>query len=707
MAIAQRVFVNTPNAFYELNGGAGNCSNILLTNECAATYGNSTFSMAVYKDTIYYLSGGVLRSFQIGMPGTCKTYLNVGNYTSMTVDPNGILYFASNVLVRYDPYLNQLTNLGAMPFSSAGDLVFFNGKMLMAGIPAAIYEVNIANPGASTLYMNTDGIGFFGLVSFPVICGNSRYFGLAPSGGSTVMYELDLLNKTVIGNTCSMPGLNIYDAGSTTESGVNAGITISSLQVTQPCPPVLTGSVSIQGFLAGFTTTYTLDNTIVNSTGIFSNVPTGPHTIRLEAGTCITDTVINIAAGLNPVINIQKTDPDNCDGNNGTVTLSASTGHLPITYTQVASGMQQQNGTFGNLQPGTWQFNVKDAAGCSKDTFVTLVLQPAAFVQRADFDDARCGNNTGFIKLVMAGGDTTGVQTSLAGAAFLPKVSYYNLAPGVYNIKAKRGAFCFYDTTILISNITDPKPSLSTQVQPQVCFVNNGSISITATAPAASFQYQLNGGAFSSNNSFANLAPGNYLAGIRNQYGCFWDTTLVVLPYTKAPVFTTVAAANPDCSEPSGGTIRASVTGVENPYRIAVNGNFYANGQLISGLTEGMYNIKVLNRGDCVVDSSTAILSIQYEARCNNVFIPSAFTPNGDGRNDFFRPVYSSFIRDMRFQVYNRYGQRVYLGNGYGVQWDGTFKGVKQAAGSYIYFITYADYFGVPKTMKGSFLMIR
>jgi hypothetical protein len=306
-ASAQRVFVNTPNAFYELNGGAGSCGNVLLTNECAAAYGNSTFSMAVYKDTIYYLAGGILRSFQIGVPGTCKTYTNIGSYTSMTVDPNGILYFASNVLVSYNPYSNQLSNLGTLPFSSAGDLVFFNGKLLMAGIPAAIYEINIANPAASTLYMNTNGLGFFGLISFPVPCGNSRYFGLVPTGiipggGGTNMYEIDLVNKTVLGSVCSMAGLNVYDAGSTTEGGINAGITVTSLQVTQPCPPALTGSINIQGTLAGFTTTYTLDNTVINTTGVFNNVPTGSHTIRMEAGTCITDTVINIAAGLNPII---------------------------------------------------------------------------------------------------------------------------------------------------------------------------------------------------------------------------------------------------------------------------------------------------------------------------------------------------------------------------------------------------------------------
>lgn len=707
-ASAQRVFVNVPNGFYELTGGAGNCTWVPLNNECVPTTSTGTYSMAVYKDTIYYLNGTQLYSFKIGASGSCQSYGTIGTFTSMTVDPNGILYFASSFLWRYDPYNNQLTNLGNMPFSSAGDLIFFNGKLLLAGNPPGIYEINIANPGASTLYMDTNGLGFFGLVSYPVPCGNSRYFGLVPiTSGGTRMYELDLVSKTVLGNTCNLAGLNVYDAGSTTEGGISAGITITSLQVTQPCPPTLTGNINIQAIRDGFTVNYTLNGSTTNTTGIFNNLPIGQYNLHLEANGCALDTVINITPGLNPVIGVQQTNPNNCDGNNGSVTLTASTGHLPITYTMLNNGQQQANGAFNNLVPGIYQFNIKDAAGCSKDTTITLVQQPPLFVQSVQLDGVHCGSNTGFIKLNLAGGDTSGVTTSLSGAAFLPQVSYYNLGPGIYNIQAKRGTGCFFDTTVIIANIIDPKPQLTATVNPQVCYLNNGSINITAAANGYTFGYQLNGGGFGSNGNFSNLAPGSYLIGIRNQYGCTWDTTLVIKPYPKVPVSATAATINPDCEKIFNGSITVTATGAVGPYSLSLNNRPYTNGQPITGLTEGSYTITINDKDGCVVDSITEQLTIKLEPRCLTVYVPSAFTPNGDGRNDVFRPANAFFTQNMRLQVFNRYGQMIYNGTGPNAKWDGTYKGANQTAGAYVYWLTYTDYLGAAKRVKGNFILIR
>jgi gliding motility-associated-like protein len=709
-ATAQRVFVNNPNGFYELTGGPGNCTYVPINNPCTALTTTGTYSMAVYKDTIYYLNGPYLYSFKIDVPGSCTFYRDLGgSFTSMTVDQNGILYFANSFLYRYNPYTNQLANLGNMPFSSAGDLIFFNGKLLMAGNPPGIYEINIANPAASTLYMGVNGLQLFGLVSYPVPCGNSRYFGLAPMGGlnNTMMYELDLVNKVVLGNNCNVMGISVYDAGSTTESGLNAGITVTSLQVTHPCPPSNIGSVNISAVADTFTVSYTLNNTVTNTTGLFPNLPVGQHTIRIQASGCTLDTVVQISAGLSPVVGIQAVQPNNCDGNNGSLTLSASSGHQPVTYTMLNNGQQNTTGSFSNLVPGTYQFRINDAQGCSRDTFALLVQQPPVLVQSINVVAARCGNNAGAIRLNIVGGDTTGVTSSLSGAAYLPRVSYTNLAPGVYNIRARKGTLCFFDTTVTILNINDPKPLLNVQVGDQSCYGNNGSITVAAAANGYTFEYRLNTGSYSNNGSFGSLAPGSYTLGIRNQFGCAWDTAITIRAYPKFPVSATVAATDPDCENPFDGSIRVTVNGVEGPYSLLLRGNTYANGNLITGLTEGNYNLVVVNKDGCAVDSVLQTLRIIFQPRCVTVFIPSAFTPNGDGRNDLFRPSQTFFTSNMRLQVFNRYGQTVYSGTGPNVQWDGSFKGKPQPAGAYVYWLTYTDFNGVDKKLKGSVLLVR
>jgi gliding motility-associated-like protein len=64
----------------------------------------------------------------------------------------------------------------------------------------------------------------------------------------------------------------------------------------------------------------------------------------------------------------------------------------------------------------------------------------------------------------------------------------------------------------------------------------------------------------------------------------------------------------------------------------------------------------------------------------NNCFIAvaSAFTPNGDGLNDYLYPINAHKARNLAFKVFNRYGQLVFETQDFTKKWDGTFKGVKQ-----------------------------
>lgn len=64
-----------------------------------------------------------------------------------------------------------------------------------------------------------------------------------------------------------------------------------------------------------------------------------------------------------------------------------------------------------------------------------------------------------------------------------------------------------------------------------------------------------------------------------------------------------------------------------------------------------------------------------------NIFVPTAFTPNSDGRNDHWRIPFLDPFLGSTVSVFNRYGQLVYRADGVAVDWDGTFKGVAQPPG--------------------------
>jgi gliding motility-associated-like protein len=88
-------------------------------------------------------------------------------------------------------------------------------------------------------------------------------------------------------------------------------------------------------------------------------------------------------------------------------------------------------------------------------------------------------------------------------------------------------------------------------------------------------------------------------------------------------------------------------------------------------------------------------------------FVPSAFTPNGDGKNDVFRIVKLRFQKLVDFRIYNRWGEAVFQTANPEQAWDGTWKGVPQDMGTYMYEIIVALPNGLNKVYKGNVLLIR
>ena len=88
--------------------------------------------------------------------------------------------------------------------------------------------------------------------------------------------------------------------------------------------------------------------------------------------------------------------------------------------------------------------------------------------------------------------------------------------------------------------------------------------------------------------------------------------------------------------------------------------------------------------------------------------IPTAFTPNGDGRNDLFRIPPSIDITLLRFSVYNRWGQRVFMTTNSGSGWDGTINGQPQPSDTYVWEIEYQDILTRKSALaKGTVMLIR
>ncbi|MCY7422511.1 MAG: gliding motility-associated C-terminal domain-containing protein [Chitinophagaceae bacterium] len=86
------------------------------------------------------------------------------------------------------------------------------------------------------------------------------------------------------------------------------------------------------------------------------------------------------------------------------------------------------------------------------------------------------------------------------------------------------------------------------------------------------------------------------------------------------------------------------------------------------------------------------------------IFVPTAFTPNNDGLNDKWRIPFLDPILNATVYVFNRYGQIMYKTKGTTVEWDGSFRGLPQTSGNYIYLIKFTN---GKKERKGTFMLLR
>ena len=115
-------------------------------------------------------------------------------------------------------------------------------------------------------------------------------------------------------------------------------------------------------------------------------------------------------------------------------------------------------------------------------------------------------------------------------------------------------------------------------------------------------------------------------------------------------------------------------------------------------------SLVVQNDLGCLDTASTPVTKLQS---CY-ITVPNAFTPNGDGKNDYLYPLNAFMAKDLEFRVYNRYGQLVFMTQDWTRKWDGTINGKPQPTGAYVWTLRYTEgSSGKQFFLKGSSVLIR
>jgi gliding motility-associated-like protein len=118
----------------------------------------------------------------------------------------------------------------------------------------------------------------------------------------------------------------------------------------------------------------------------------------------------------------------------------------------------------------------------------------------------------------------------------------------------------------------------------------------------------------------------------------------------------------------------------------------------------GYYTATISN--DC--GAMTEGITVKYKACTEQTTMVNAFTPNGDGNNDFFKPGVNGTMIDYELNVFNRWGALIYSSKEVGTGWDGRFKGALVDEGTYLWIVNYRKVSGGQKlTLRGNVTVIK
>jgi gliding motility-associated-like protein len=252
-----------------------------------------------------------------------------------------------------------------------------------------------------------------------------------------------------------------------------------------------------------------------------------------------------------------------------------------------------------------------------------------------------------------------------------------------------------------------PYPQANAGPDASICF--GAQTQLQATIVGSRFTWSPAGSLQNANTLSPVAAPRattSYLLAVFDTLGCpkpFIDTVVVnVTPQVKAFAGndTIIVANQPLQLNATGGIsyLWTPATGISDPN---IPNPVVTLGPSVDSIT---YRVRVTVADRCFAEDD---IKVRIFKTGPDILVPTAFTPNGDGKNDLLRPIPVG-IRSMEyFRVYNRWGALVYSTSQLGEGWDGTIAGKQQATGTFVFMTAAIDYLGNTITKKGTVVLIR
>ncbi|MCP2026638.1 hypothetical protein L1276_001782 [Flavobacterium sp. HSC-32F16] len=346
--------------------------------------------------------------------------------------------------------------------------------------------------------------------------------------------------------------------------------------------------------------TYTTSNTGLN------NLNTGLYTILVKDAASSEAQANIFVKAYNPVTTAASTNINCYGANDGTITVTASGGIAPYTYS-IGNEYKTSN-VFNNLSVGDYILKVKDAAGCITTTNAKIIQPDFISYKIAITNSTTINSYDGKIVITPSGGTAPylySLQNQNGGTLipFQPSNNLANLPIGTYTVVIKDAKDCL--KTITRINLSSTIVSATAVVTPITC-VTLGTITVNTVGGKLPFVYSFSGNNYGISNVAKNLPAGNYTIKIKDSQNNI-TTIYATIPPLNTVIINASLISEIDCNGNNNAVIRAIATGGKAPYTYKLNDGSYQTSNIFSNLSPGTYQIGVKDSGQCI---STQVITI-------------------------------------------------------------------------------------------------
>ena len=373
------------------------------------------------------------------------------------------------------------------------------------------------------------------------------------------------------------------------------------------------------------------------------------------------------------------------NGINGSISVTnVNNGHEPYTYLW---NNNQTGETAINLAAGNYQVTVTDDHNCTATATVS-VTQPDALSVEGSVKNASCiGLCDGRIAVEANGGTPS---YSYRWSTGYDMAELTELCADTYNLTVTDANGCSTNRSYTI--IQPAQMTASATATDVTCYAgSDGKITVMVSGGTTPYSYALNEymSESSTDNTITALSAGHHVIYIRDAKNCMTRTEATIGSPDR--LLAEYEIVNISCKEASDGEIQVAALGGHPPYFITtdvINNQPIDENPAITGLRSGTYHLIVTDSTGC----SYSMKNIRIPENLNEcIHVPNVFTPNDDGINDTWEITHIDMYPDAKIFVYNRWGQKMYEGDGTSEYWNGEYRGKKVPAGTYFYVVALGE----------------